>query len=373
MAQVINTNLLTLNAQRNLRLSQGALQVALQRLASGRRINSARDDAAGMAISERFTTQIRGLNQAMRNAQDGIGLARTAEGGLGSMSGNLQRIRELALQAANGTLSASDRQALNREARQLLAETDRVVTQTTFNGRTLLDGSASTAFFQVGANAGQTLAVDLGDGMGTRRLGVVATSRSADLTALFANGPFTVAGDFRIRIGDAPEVDVPDGDYDSVAALATAINRELGSPARASATLDGRLDITARETITISGAAGLATLGLPATADVEGNLAGIDLGTAQGASDALARLDQALDRISARRSRLGAVQNRLESTIDNLGIGSENLQAARSRILDTDHAAEVAALIRAQILQQAGIAILAQANLAPQLVLRLLA
>ncbi|WP_017941068.1 MULTISPECIES: flagellin [unclassified Thioalkalivibrio] len=372
MAQVINTNLLSLNTRRNLRASQGALQVALQRLASGRRINSARDDAAGRAISERFTTQIRGLNQAMRNAQDGIALARTAEGGLGSMSGNLQRIRELALQAANGTLSASDRRALNQEARQLLAETDRVVTQTTFNGRTLLDGSASTAFFQVGANAGQTLAVDLGDGMGTRRLGAVATSRSGDLTALFANGPFTVAGDFRIRIGDAPEIDVPDGNYDSVAALATAINRELESPARASATLDGRLDITARETITISGTAGLATLGLPATAAVEGNLAGIDLGTAQGASDALARLDQALDRISARRSRLGAVQNRLEATIDNLGIGSENLQAARSRILDTDYAAEVAALIRAQILQQAGIANLAQANLAPRLVLRLL-
>ena len=308
----------------------------------------------------------------MRNAQDGIALARTAEGGLGSMSGNLQRIRELALQAANGTLSASDRRALNQEARQLLAETDRVVTQTTFNGRTLLDGSASTAFFQVGANAGQTLAVDLGDRMGTRRLGAVATSRSGDLTALFANGPFPVAGDFRIRIGDAPEIDVPDGNSDSVAALATAINRELESPARASATLDGRLDITARETITISGTAGLATLGLPATAAVEGNLAGIDLGTAQGASDALARLDQALDRISARRSRLGAVQNRLEATIDNLGIGSENLQAARSRILDTDYAAEVAALIRAQILQQAGIANLAQANLAPRLVLRLL-
>ncbi|WP_018938137.1 MULTISPECIES: flagellin [unclassified Thioalkalivibrio] len=371
MSQVINTNLLSLNAQRNLRLSQGALQVALQRLASGRRINSARDDAAGLAISERFTTQVRGLNQAMRNAQDGIALTRTAEGALGSMSGNLQRIRELALQAANGTLSASDRQAVNREAQQLLAETDRVVTQTTFNGRTLLDGSAATAFFQVGANAGQTLAVDLGDGMRTRQLGAVAISRSGDLAALFANGPFTVSGDFQIRIGDGPEIGVPDGDYDSAAALAIAINRELGGPSRASATLDGRLDITARKTITISGNAGLDVLGMPATRAVDGSLATLNLDTAQGASDALARLDNALDQISARRSRLGAVQNRLESIIDNLGIGSENLQAARSRILDADYAAEVAALIRAQILQQAGVAILAQANLAPQLVLRL--
>ncbi|WP_019594168.1 flagellin [Thioalkalivibrio sp. ALM2T] len=370
---MINTNLLSLNAQRNLRLSQGALQVALQRLASGRRINSARDDAAGLAISERFTTQIRGLNQAMRNAQDGIGLARTAEGALGSMSDNLQRIRELALQAANGTLSPSDRQALNQEARQLLAETNRVATQTTFNGRSLLDGSAPTAFFQIGANAGQTLAVDLGSGMRTQDLGAVASARTEDLTSLFETGPVTVDGDFRIQMGDANEIAVPDGEYRSLEELATAVNRVLASPSRAFATQDGRLEITAQETITISGDAALVTLNLSASHIIGGNLTAIDLSTSQGATAAFARLDQAMDQISARRSRLGAVQNRFESTIDNLAISSENLSAARSRILDTDYATEVAALIRAQILQQAGIAVLAQANLAPQTILRLLA
>ncbi|WP_018139296.1 MULTISPECIES: flagellin [unclassified Thioalkalivibrio] len=374
MAQVLSvaTNLLSLNAQRHLRQSQAALQTAFQRLSSGQRINSARDDAAGLAISERFTTQIRGLNQAMRNAQDGISLAQTAEGALGSMTGNLQRIRELAIQAANATLSASDRGAIDREVRQLLAENDRIATQTTFNGRSLLDGSMGTAFFQIGANAGQTLAIDLGNSMRNRFVGDIASAWSGELEAAFAGNPLEVDQDFSIRVGERDPVDIPAGPYRSPQELATAIDRALGSTGRAILTDDGRLNLIARETLTISGETALATLGLPATTEPGGSLNDIDLTSRQGASDALSRVDAALDAVNARRSQFGAIQNRFESTITNLGITSDNLAAARSRILDADYAAEVSRLVRAQILQQAGLAVLVQANALPQTFLRLL-
>ncbi|WP_018649461.1 MULTISPECIES: flagellin [unclassified Thioalkalivibrio] len=374
MAQVLSvaTNLLSLNAQRHLRQSQAALQTAFQRLSSGQRINSARDDAAGLAISERFTTQIRGLNQAMRNAQDGISLAQTAEGALGSMTGNLQRIRELAIQAANATLSASDRGAIDREVRQLLAENDRIATQTTFNGRSLLDGSMGTAFFQIGANAGQTLAIDLGNSMRNRFVGDIASAWSGELEAAFAGNPLEVDQDFSIRVGERDPVEIPAGPYRSPQELATAIDRALGSTGRAILTDDGRLNLIARETLTISGETALATLGLPATTEPGGSLNDIDLTSRQGASDALSRVDAALDAVNARRSQFGAIQNRFESTITNLGITSDNLAAARSRILDADYAAEVSRLVRAQILQQAGLAVLVQANALPQTFLRLL-
>ncbi|WP_018174196.1 flagellin [Thioalkalivibrio sp. ALJ9] len=374
MAQVLSvaTNLLSLNAQRHLRQSQAALQTAFQRLSSGQRINSARDDAAGLAISERFTTQIRGLNQAMRNAQDGISLAQTAEGALGSMTGNLQRIRELAIQAANATLSASDRGAIDREVRQLLAENDRIATQTTFNGRSLLDGSMGTAFFQIGANAGQILAIDLGNSMRNRFVGDIASAWSGELEAAFAGNPLEVDQDFSIRVGERDPVEIPAGPYRSPQELATAIDRALGSTGRAILTDDGRLNLIARETLTISGETALATLGLPATTEPAGSLNDIDLTSRQGASDALSRVDAALDAVNARRSQFGAIQNRFESTITNLGITSDNLAAARSRILDADYAAEVSRLVRAQILQQAGLTVLVQANALPQTFLRLL-
>ncbi|WP_017926089.1 flagellin [Thioalkalivibrio sp. HL-Eb18] len=374
MAQVLSvaTNLLSLNAQRHLRQSQAALQTAFQRLASGQRINSARDDAAGLAISERFTTQIRGLNQAMRNAQDGISLAQTAEGALGSMTGNLQRVRELAIQAANATLSTSDRGAIDREVRQLLAENDRIATQTTFNGRSLLDGSMGTAFFQIGANAGQTLAIDLGDSMRNRFVGDIASAYSGELEAAFASDPLEVDQDFFIRVGERDPVEIPAGHYRTPQELATAIDRALGSTGRAVLTDDGRLNLIARETLTISGETAIDTLGLPATTEPGGSLNDVDLTTRQGASDALSRLDAALDAVNARRSQFGAIQNRFESTITNLGITSDNLAAARSRILDADYAAEVTRLVRAQILQQAGVAVLIQANALPQTFLRLL-
>lgn len=174
MPQVINTNVMSLNAQRNLSTSGGQLATALQRLSSGLRINSAKDDAAGLAISERFTTQIRGLNQAVRNASDGISLSQTAEGALGELTSNLQRVRELAVQAANATNSSSDRAALDQEVQQRLAEIDRIATQTSFNGQKVLDGTFGTATFQVGANVGETISVGLSTNMRTIALGKTA-------------------------------------------------------------------------------------------------------------------------------------------------------------------------------------------------------
>ena len=176
MAQVINTNVLSLNAQRNLTTSQSSLATALQRLSSGLRINSAKDDAAGLAISDRFTTQIRGLNQAVRNASDGISLAQTSESALGELTNNLQRIRELAVQSANSTNSASDRAALDLEVQQRLAEVNRIATQTAFNGRKVLDGTFGSAQFQVGANVGETIGVNLTTGMRTNQIGQIASA-----------------------------------------------------------------------------------------------------------------------------------------------------------------------------------------------------
>src|SRR6056297_4036459 len=184
MAQVINTNILSLTAQRNLDQSQGALSTSLERLASGLRINSAKDDAAGLAISERFTTQIRGLNQAIRNANDGISLAQTGEGALAEITNNMQRIRELAVQSVNASNSSDDRIALNQEVSQRLAEIDRIAAQTSFNGRKILDGSFGDAAFQVGANVGETINLALETSMRRDAVGAVATAQSVDLDSL---------------------------------------------------------------------------------------------------------------------------------------------------------------------------------------------
>jgi flagellin len=203
MPQVINTNVASLNAQRNLNASQGALSTALTRLSSGLRINSAKDDAAGLAISERFTTQIRGLNQAARNANDGISLAQTAEGALAEIGNNLQRIRELAVQSANATNSASDRAALDQEVQQRIAEIDRIGSQTAFNGQKVLDGTFGTAAFQVGANVGETISVNLSTGVRATQMGQIAEKTGAAVTAnaLASNG-------LAIKVGSAAAVNV---------------------------------------------------------------------------------------------------------------------------------------------------------------------
>jgi len=229
MPQIINTNVASLTAQRNLNSSQNALNTSLQRLSSGLRINSAKDDAAGLAISERFTTQIRGLNQASRNANDAISLSQTAEGALGEVGNNLQRIRELAVQSANATNSASDRAALDLEVQQRLAEIDRIASQTSFNGQKILDGSFGTAQFQVGANVGETISLDLSASTRTNSIGQSASvTGTTDIGSLIGTGLKVDAGDIAITIG-VTTTNVAAGTYATANDLATAINTAHGT------------------------------------------------------------------------------------------------------------------------------------------------
>ena len=610
MPQVINTNIPSLTSQRNLNTSQNDVATALQRLSSGLRINSARDDAAGLAISQRFTTQIRGLNQAARNANDGISLAQTAEGALSEVTNYLQRIRELAVQSANATNSDSDRSAINQEVSQRLAEIDRIAQQTSFNGRNVLDGSFGSALFQVGANVGETIGLSLATSVRTSAVGAVATATSVDLSTVIADagtsaestfdlisllgtyfsatataGTFTSGAvpagfnytaannlSFDVSVDGGAAVTVTldettgaanDGVFADAAAIATEINTQLGAAATASidsgnllitsatsgasstiavsnvvsagtatdfltggagavggadaaaidlvitdpndgaitvtidddlstgtaatqtdaivAAITAELSGTAEFTIadddagsitltdaavagntsagdfalTVDGTASTATssttgvagpaaalsltitdltiqigtndavsvanatystqeafldavnvaLGSNATASLDsttnivsfsagesvtigggdaatafsatsfattGSLSGIDVTTVANSNAAILSVDATLDTIAELRSTFGAIQNRFESTIANLATTTENLTASRSRIQDADFAAETAALTRAQILQQAGISVLAQANAQPQNVLALL-
>jgi flagellin len=264
MTQVINTNVLSLNAQRNLSTSGSALAQALQRLSSGLRINSAKDDAAGLAIAERFTTQIRGLNQAARNANDGISLAQTGEGALAEITNNLQRIRELAVQSANSTNSASDRLALDQEVQQRLAEIQRVSSQTSFNGQKILDGSFGNAAFQVGANAGETISIDLATSTQTTDVGQIASTTSSDLRGLFGNGFALAANALTVNTG-AGAVAVDPATFTDATSLATAINTAAGS--NIATVSSGELTITNNSTansIVFAGAAAT-TLGLGTT------------------------------------------------------------------------------------------------------------
>ena len=389
--QVINSNIMSLNAQRNLSNTGADLATSLQRLSSGLRINSAKDDAAGLAISERFTTQIRGMDQAARNANDGISLAQTAEGAMGEIGNNLQRIRELAVQSRNATNSASDREALNKEAQQLKAEIDRVATQTSFNGVKLLDGSFQDQTFQVGANQGETINISGIVDASSAALGTWTSVDTTTYTTSVAGAAPTAdtdlaAGDLTIN-----GVDIGAVTGDSTAALqgaavATAINLKT-SETGVTATADGSTGIitltsTSEEGITVGGAdsatgAGLTAEATAATANTvagteQTGFGGLDISTAEGADAAMLAMDAALTAINTARADMGAVQNRFSSVVANLSSNVENLSAARSRIQDTDFAAETAQLTRNQILQQAGTAMLAQANQAPQGVLSLL-
>ena len=389
--QVINSNIMSLNAQRNLSSSGADLATSLQRLSSGLRINSAKDDAAGLAISERFTTQIRGMDQAARNANDGISLSQTAEGAMGEIGNNLQRIRELAVQSRNATNSLSDRQALNKEAQQLKAEIDRVAGQAEFNGVKLLDGSFQDQTFQVGANQGETINISGIVDASSAALGTWTSVDTTTYTTSVAGAAPTAdtdlaAGDLTINGVDIGAVT---GDTTAAlqgAAVATAINLKT-SETGVTATADGSTGIitltsTSEEGITVGGAdsatgAGLTTAATAATANTvagteQTGFGGLDISTAEGADAAMLAMDGALTAINTARADMGAVQNRFSSVVANLSSNVENLSAARSRIQDTDFAAETAQLTRNQILQQAGTAMLAQANQAPQGVLSLL-
>jgi len=391
MAQVINTNTMSLNAQRNLSTSGSSLATTIQRLSSGSRINSAKDDAAGLAISERFGTQIRGTDVAIRNANDGISLAQVAEGSLSEIGNNLQRIRELAVQSSNATNSASDRKALQAEVTQLSSEIDRVAKQADFNGTKLLDGSFTSQLFQVGANAGQAIAIDKVVNAKTDALGKSQFAEDAvggAITAAVATGG-TVA-DMTIN-----NVTIKGFDYEAgttteqlAGKIATAINAKVGETgvhAEAAVLDDAATPPTYNITVSSikSGAdlkiAAHAAAGFTATdnaADAAGAttsvLGDLSVESYKDASRALEIVDNALGSINSTRADLGAIQNRFTSVVANLQTSTENLSASRSRIKDTDFAKETAELTRTQILQQAGTAMLAQANQVPQNVLSLL-
>ena len=430
--------------------------------------NSAKDDAAGLAISERFTAQIRGLNQAARNSNDGISLAQTGEGALGEVTNNLQRIRELAVQAANATNSASDRVAMQQEVSQLINEIDRVATTSNFNGVHLLDGTFTGQTFQVGANVGETISVStiidatkaglgLDNGVATSTAGgaltgaltagdlvingvevgaaaqdaaaiaaaITATSANVTATAVAnsvnvgaftASGNHTGAGSYTLTVnsidisatnGGSGTIAAADLDAALDAAKTTELNNagitftgtfaggdltfqtadgsniviseantgDSTAAAVASGTGTNRSTIASvvstGEDLVIAGAAGAAAAGLTVeTVTTSGNTLNVE--TAAGANLLIAAVDSALNTVNGSRATLGAVQNRFESVITSLQTSSESLSAARSRIQDTDFAAETANMTKAQILQQAGMAMMAQANSLPQNVLSLL-
>src|SRR6056297_130243 len=382
MAQSINTNVASLNAQRNLSQSQGLLNTSLERLSTGLRINSAKDDAAGLAISERFTTQIRGLNQAVRNASDGISLAQTSESALGELTNNLQRIRELAVQSANASNSASDRAALNAEVAERIAEVDRIAKQTNFNGLKVLDGSFGSATFQVGANVGETISVSLSTDVTAEAIGNVNTDAG---TGYDTSDATAAGGDVTITIEDTAATPNTLG----TAVIAAGSSAQEGADAINQANISGvsafvndagelqilaDQDVTVREASTGTNTAGFGTAVTTAeeAAGATASIAAADISTVAGANFAIARVDSALTDVNGLRANLGAIQNRFESTITNLQTVSENLSASRGRILDADFAAETANLTKAQVLQQAGVAVLAQANAQPQLALSLL-
>ena len=289
MPQIINTNVASLNAQRNLNTSQTQLATSLQRLSSGLRINSAKDDAAGLAISERFTTQIRGLNQAVRNANDGISLAQTAEGALGETGNSLQRIRELAVQSANSTNSASDRAALNAEAQQLLAEVQRVGQSTQFNGQNILDGSFSSAQFQVGANANQTISFGIA-GATTNVLGAYQATGSPVTSAAFDGAGFTING---VEVGVSAGTSAKGVDADSATAKATAINSKTN-----------QTGVTATATNTVSGSAPVARAGLGSGALT---VNGVAVGAIAGDVSAVTQGRNAATAINAVSNQTGVV------------------------------------------------------------------
>ena len=383
MAAIINTNVVSLNAQRNLSSWQNALATSLQRLSSGLRINSAKDDAAGLAISERMTSQIRGLNQAARNANDGISMAQTAEGALGEIGNNLQRIRELAVQSRNASNSVSDRQALNNEVQQVKAEIDRVASSTSFNGIKLIDGSFNSQSFQVGANVGETISISNLVNAQSSSLGT-STSSTANVTGA-ASTAFTAitAGDLTVNGVSVGAVAAGGNAATQGANIAAAIN-SVSSTTNVTATADAAGVISLANAsgnstvVAFAGAsATTATTGLTAgttavTTATGSGFANVDISNTANADFAIAAMDSALSALNAGRADLGAYQNRFSSAIANVQTTSENLTASRSRIVDTDFAAETATLSRNQVLQQAGTAMLTQANAMPQSVLALL-
>jgi len=382
----INTNMISLNAQRNLGVTQSALALSIQRLSSGLRVNSAKDDAAGLAIAERMNSQVRGMNVAIRNANDGISLAQTAEGALGKIGDMLQRMRELAVQSANATNSADDRAALDKEVQSLKSEIGRMASTTSFNGVKILDGSFTARTFQVGANSDSTDRISVSD-IANAQVTVLGTVKRASVEVDVKNfdAADLAAGDFQITGGGVTSTITFSAAATSNAQRAEQMVTQINAQTEktgVSAFYDAetqKLTISSGSDFTLAeGAAdglGGAIFDAALTAHTATETAGMEnlkIDTAQGAIDALRHIDAAISTISTNRAAMGALQSRFESVIGNLQISSENVAAARGRIMDTDFAAETANLSRAQVLQQAGMAMLSQANAVPQNVLSLL-
>jgi flagellin len=381
MSQVINSNVMSLNAQRNLSTSGSQLATSLQRLSSGLRINGAKDDAAGLAISQRFTAQIRGLGAAMRNAQDAVSLTQTAEGALGSVQSNLQRMRELAVQASNGTNTQADRDALNNEYTQLKDEIQRVAQQTKFAGSELLNGSFS-AVFQVGANVGESITISSIANVQVASLGGTYTRYESSIAASTLTGFATAIAAGGVTIGgtDIGAIAAAGSTQERAGQLVEAINR-VSSTTGVGASYNsatGNLTLTKDgSAAVIAGTTNSATVAgwvnsSVGTATTTTGVNGTNLSSYTNAQAAIGLLDTAINSVSTSRASVGAFQSRFESAISNLMTTTENLTASRSRIMDADFAEETAKLTRAQVLQQAGVAMLSQANAVPQNVLSLL-
>jgi flagellin len=478
MAQTISTNLASLNAQRNLNTSQTALNTSLQRLSSGLRINSAKDDSAGLAISERMTAQIRGLDQAARNSNDAISLSQTAEGNLAEIGNVLQRMREIAVQSVSDSNTDADRASLQSEVASLTAEVDRIASSAQFNGRNLLDGTFGTATFQVGANANQSIAfaitsakaATLGLGGAATAVGAITSATAYSLSGAMTMGGATIAqatndgvsyvsgaqtgttsalaaanainastttsditataksvigsataltdggsttaladGDFKVNGQSIGAITAVTTAADRASQMVSAINAISGTTnVTAKATsltsyeltaADGRnIDITTASTTSLGASSGFAatsggaltyygqvtlTSGKAFTvasatthmvADGTYSLVGtaVNVSSSTSSTAAIQSLDVAIGKVNSQRATLGTMQTRFDSVISNLNTSSENLSAARGRIRDADFAKETASLTRNQILQQAGVAMLAQANSLPSNVLALL-
>jgi flagellin len=512
MSLVLNTNIGSLNAQNNLTSSQASLQQSLARLSSGLRINSAADDAAGLAISQQFTTQINGTNQAVRNANDAVSETQTAGGALNTIVNNLQSIRTLAVEAANGSNSASDRQALDAQVQQQISEISQIAQQTSFNGLSVLNGSSGVTTYQVGANVGNTISVNLTQGVGANQIGAVAskttevsnaattgalqlavgispavtvgassqyatTAKTAggvayqDATSAYAkasaingagasgltaratnnqlvgitavtlgtgttsNGAYALSvngvsvlnttvgvaasdiitainsfstqdggvsaaasgGNILLTAADGSNIQLtqtftaavgtPTANtggitsiqaYDATAGAVvtgTTATAETAATSFGPTTFQGQLTLSAGQNVQVSGAADLASVGYTSaqTITAAGTLAGNNVLTVAGANSTIQAVDSALETVSGFQSQLGAIQNRFTAAVGNLQSTAQNLTQSRSTIQDANFAAETANLTQSQVLEQAGISVLAQANQQPQLILKLLA
>ncbi|EIF29246.1 flagellin/flagellar hook associated protein [Burkholderia sp. Ch1-1] len=377
----INSNINSLVAQQNLNGSQSALSQAITRLSSGKRINSAADDAAGLAISTRMQTQINGLNQGVSNANDGVSMIQTASSALSSLTSSLQRIRQLAVQASTGSLSSSDQAALQKEVSAQIAEVNRIASQTTYNGTNILDGSAGSVTFQVGANVGQTISLDLSQSMSAAKIGggLVQTGQTVGTIAvsLGATGAYTSTG---ATITSINVLSDGKGGYTFTDQNNTAITSGVANAIFSAGT--GAGTGTAVTNLTISSAA-LPTTGAASSAAVASvaqinainnppTVSGLDISTVTGANEAMVSIDNALQTVNTLQAALGAAQNRFTAISTSQQAESTDLSSAQSQITDANFAQETANLSKAQVLQQAGISVLAQANSNPQQVLKLL-